>query len=289
MNEEKELNSSDRILSRTAKNRELYETINDSHLDNFNLNSNISVIGSEASNIDLDQIKSMLDHRYNSAPQRKSINIEVEEEIEEKKEDEPTKEYDLNSVLEKAREGNKVDYNIERLKKIKVSQYDILKNLDLDLPSEDDEEVVEKDKDATKEEDLMTLIDIATRNQSNTSTDIDPLDILTELKGSDDTVVLEGIHSEITEKLEEDLRKDTEPIETKEKIVEDKNSNSIENSFYTDSVHLTENDFEGFEDLKSGGGAKKIILWIIVALIIIAFLVGALLIVNNLFDLGLFK
>ena len=65
-------NESDK-MSRVSKNSDLYKQINDSELDNFNVHSNATVIGNQEREIDVEQIKKILDKRYNSAPKRKSI------------------------------------------------------------------------------------------------------------------------------------------------------------------------------------------------------------------------
>ena len=56
-------------MSRVAKNTDLYKQINDSELDNFNVHSNATIIGNQDREINLEQIKKILDKRYNNAPQ----------------------------------------------------------------------------------------------------------------------------------------------------------------------------------------------------------------------------
>ena len=90
-------------MSRVAKNSSLYKEINDSELDNFNVRSNATVIGNQDKEIDVEQIKKILDKRYNSAPRRRSIRIEPQEEVSRISVDD-TKEYDLTKVLEKAKD-----------------------------------------------------------------------------------------------------------------------------------------------------------------------------------------
>ena len=92
-----------RSMSRVAKNSDLYKEINDSALDNFSVRSNATVIGNQEKEIDVEQIKKILDKRYNSAPKRKSIRIEPQEEVSRISVDD-TKEYDLTKVLEKAKD-----------------------------------------------------------------------------------------------------------------------------------------------------------------------------------------
>ena len=55
-------NESDK-MSRVSKNSDLYKQINDSELDNFNVHSNATVIGNQEREIDVEQIKKILDKR----------------------------------------------------------------------------------------------------------------------------------------------------------------------------------------------------------------------------------
>ena len=256
-------------MSRVAKNNDLYKQINDSELDNFNVRSNATVIGNQEREIDVEQIKKILDKRYNSAPKRRSIRIE-ERPYENSISDEPTKEYDLTKVLEKAKDEKVETYEENRAKKLRNTQYNILSNLNID--GEEKEEKV-----ATPEENLMNLINTITINEAkkleeknnNSDSDIDPLDILSDLKGDDDTQVYESMETEVT-KITEIKEK-----ENNNQITEVKNDNKekLDNSFYTSNL-FKKNDFEDdnkdfLDDEKISIGLK-----ILIVLVIVTFLVG---------------
>lgn len=257
-------------MSRVAKNDDLYKQINNSELDNFNVRSNATVIGNQEREIDVEQIKKILDKRYNSAPKRRSIRIE-ERPHENIISDEPTKEYDLTKVLEKAKDEKVETYEENRAKKLRNTQYNILSNLNID--GEEKEEVK-----ATPEENLMNLINTITINEAkkleeknSNSNDIDPLDILSDLKGDDDTQVYESMETEVT-KITEIKEKDKE---NNNQITEVKNKNQekLDNSFYTSNL-FKKNDFEDdnkdfVDDEKIGIGFK-----ILIVLVIVTFLVG---------------
>lgn len=259
-------------MSRVAKNDDLYKQINNSELDNFNVRSNATVIGNQEREIDVEQIKKILDKRYNSAPKRRSIRIE-ERPHENIISDEPTKEYDLTKVLEKAKDEKVETYEENRAKKLRNTQYNILSNLNID--GEEKEEVK-----ATPEENLMNLINTITINEAkkleeknNNSNDIDPLDILSDLKGDDDTQVYESMETEVT-KITEIKEKDKEK-ENNNQITEVKNKNQekLDNSFYTSNL-FKKNDFEDdnkdfVDDEKIGIGIK-----ILIVLVVVTFLVG---------------
>lgn len=258
-------------MSRVAKNSSLYREINDSELDNFNVRSNATVIGNQDKEIDVEQIKKILDKRYNSAPRRRSIRIEPQEEVSRISVDD-TKEYDLTKVLEKAKDEKVETYEENRAKKLRNTQYDILNNLNLDAS----EEEVKEEKKIDPEENLMNLINTITINeakkQESKKDDVDPLDILTDLKGEGDTQVYDSITTvtKITEIKEKE----------KEKIDNNKDNNTIDNSFYTDNL-FKKKDFEEdsndfVDEDKLGIGIK-----ILIALVIIVFVVGLVLFIKS--------
>ena len=148
-------------FSRVAKNEELYKEINDASLDNFSVRSNATVIGNQDPEIDIEKIKKILDTKYNNAPKRKSIRIDIPEE-EEEVDTEPTKEYDLNVVLEKAKDELPETYEEARAKKLRNTQFDILNNLHI-------EEDQEEEEPSKAEEDLMELINTISINEKKIS------------------------------------------------------------------------------------------------------------------------
>lgn len=253
-------------MSRVAKNDDLYKQINNSELDNFNVRSNATVIGNQEKEIDVEQIKKILDKRYNSAPKRKSIRIEPQEEVSRISVDD-TKEYDLTKVLEKAKDEKVETYEEIRAKKLRNTQYDILNNLNLDVKEDTEEKKIDP------EENLMNLINTITINEAkkkeSVKEDIDPLDILTDLKGEDNTQVYDSITSVTT------------ITEVKEKEKENKDKEEvIDNSFYTDNL-FKKKDFEDdsndfVDEEKLGIGIK-----ILIALVIIVFVVGLVLFIKS--------
>ena len=253
-------------MSRVAKNNDLYKQINNSELDNFNVRSNATVIGNQDKEIDVEQIKKILDKRYNSAPRRRSIRIEPQEEVSRISVDD-TKEYDLTKVLEKAKDEKVETYEEIRAKKLRNTQYDILNNLNLDVKEDTEEKKIDP------EENLMNLINTITINEAkkkeSVKEDIDPLDILTDLKGEDNTQVYDSITSVTT------------ITEVKEKEKENKDKEEvIDNSFYTDNL-FKKKDFEEdsndfVDEEKLGIGIK-----ILIALVIIVFVVGLVLFIKS--------
>ena len=204
----------DEANTRSHRNKELYKKVHDSEINQFNVNSNESVIGESSKNIDVDNLRQILDKKYRESPKRKSISLDIADkkpQIEEIKDED--KDYDINVILEKARQQKQTDYNEERLKKIRDTQFDILKGLN--LKKEENEEDEEEPNDEEKK--LMTLINTITSNElANENNSSNPLDLLEDLKGNDDTKVLPS--EEITKTLEVKNSEDIKKIGEENKI-----------------------------------------------------------------------
>ena len=275
--------NNENINSRTQKNQELYKEIANSELNQFKLSSNATILSDAKNNIDIDKIKKILDTRYNKLPQRKSIRLEQEEEKIEKIDD--TKEYDINAILEKAKEEKESSYEQERLKKLRDTQYDILNHLDLDK-KEPESEVKES------QDDLMELINTITAKEleNKKNEEIDPLDILTDLKG-------EG---EITSPIQKDEMALDSTLQTDDdvtdqllaKVAEEQNkmqeTTETDKSFFTTTSSFTESDFDDFNDLKAEVNSHKTIIIILVVIIMIVVVVTLVVGLNHFLDLGLF-
>ena len=243
-------------LTRTRRNQELYQDINKRNLENLNIESNAHVIGDNESNIDINKIKELLEKKYRDNEPRKPI---IHEELPEEEpiKEEITKEYNINSLLAKARKEQNEDYERERLKKVRDTQYDILKTLDIT-------------DDKTKEDkNLMNLINTINEKEAN---NLNPLDILTDLKGSENTVVLEGVKAETNKnEVKEDVKKE------------------MDKSFYTNSMSFTQSDFDDFQDLKEDLESNKLLIKILLAIVIIALVAGIIFLINHFLNLGLFQ
>lgn len=267
---------------RTSKNVKLYEDIRTSALNDFELGSNARVIGEQQAQMDIDKIKEILEKNYQEQPKRRSINIpEVEEPGVKALED--TVEYDINNILEKARESKEVEsYEEERLKKVRDTQFDILKNLDLDNTNPKEE------KKDTKEE-LLDLINTISLNEKQVSEikeetkDLDPLDIFEDLKGDGDTVVA-GFKEEIrlAEEENDSVAKQLEETEEIDKAREE----TVDESFYTDDLEFTKKDFGSLDDKE--WSAADIIIKILIVLVVIGIVAGIVLFLNEFLNLGWF-
>lgn len=317
-------NTSEEVFgSRTARNAGLYREIRESAVDNYNVRSNARVIDNNSGNsIDIDHIKSILDTHYNDSPKLHTIPIEEPKEKEETKPKsifEITKEYDINTILNKAKEGREVNFEEDRVKKLRDTQFDILNNLHIDpkdyIEEYDDDNVevtdtgvsIETSEETSKTlEDLINTIALNEKEvkkglkikdeteEEETQEDTDPLDIFSDLKGADNTVTLEGLQEKTQELLGEldskleDIKKQKEQNTSKDEddneIKEDKTT-SLDNSFFTTATKFKKSDFEDeeFEEIekeRSGGG---IVIKIIIIILVIAFLAGLAILIKSFF------
>lgn len=245
-------------LSRVAKNEELYKKINESSLDNFSVHSNATVIGNQDPEIDIEKIKKILDTKYNNAPKRRSIRIDLPEE-EEKIDEVKTKEYDLNIILEKAKDEKEETYEEARAKKLRNTQFDILNNLNI--------EEKEDNKKENVEDNLMELINTITINESKKKEEVmnpDPLDLLSDLKGDENT--------EVYEKMTEEINAITDENSEISKEKDSVNTEILDDSFYTSNL-FKKKDFEDDKDF-ADDSKGSIVIKILIVLVIIAFLGG---------------
>jgi len=267
---EKYTEAHEQLGSRSKRNEELYKSISEQELDKYTVKENATVLGDNGASIDVEHIKRILETRYNEAPKRKSIIIPDEKEDTENEVIE-TKEYDINLILEKAKEQENLDYEKNRFKKLRDTQYDILKDLNIDTTNSKEEKTESKDE-------LMELINTITQKEleNRKNEENDPLDLFPDLRGDEDTVVLEGMSTS-----------ENNQIVEKDKIVPEEEKE--ENTFYTTSTVFTQSDFDDFEDLKKEVKGHKVVLIIVTTLVIIGLLVGIFLLLNNFLGINFFK
>lgn len=250
--------------TRVLKHEDLYKEINKSELNNFEVKSNTTIIGNNTASIDVEKIKKILDTKYNEVPKRQSIRMEEKEE--EKDELEDTKEYDINVILAKAKEQKPENYQEERLKKLHDTNFDILKNLKV----EPEEPKKGKEDEDFESENLKSLINTIALNEKEAKSN-PSLDILSDLKGDDDTEVLEGL-KEKTTVLENSYREEN-PTKTE-----------LTDSFYTSSNSISNKDLEEDDDFSKDMESNNTFLKVVIALIVIIFIVGIILLIKTIYS-----
>ena len=251
--------------SRSDKNKELYQSINKSQISDFKSYSNYKVIDESAKEIDLNKIKTYveaLNREENVRNRRSLIENKGLYKTEKLEEEEKTKDYDINTILEKAREKREKDYEEEKYKKLRDTQFDILSKLKIadSTPKEEIEEF------NTEEKTLIDLINTVADNKSKN-------ELLSELE--EEVKEIKDENKELTEKLEEEKIKNivteqlTQELQKKQiQIEEEKEDNrKVDDTFFTNSLTFSKDDFE---EEQSSCFKAKFGIFILVVLIIFA-------------------
>ena len=301
-------------LSRSDRNKILYKDINKTELDDYDIKSNATVIGNNRNSIDVDKIKSILDTHYKDGYRKKSISLEKEiakdrnVEPEEPSKVFETKEYDINVVLDKARDEKKENYEEDKVRKLRDTQFDILKDLDIDdKPLDDEDKVINHNKSS----ELKNLINTISINEKELEDEKAKLegesisddeesdteeDLFANLLGGDNTSVLEGAKSDLSDDIDklkiEKISVEDETIknnyESEDKLQQDldkigsDSKDDIDKSFFTKSNAIREKDFEDDADFtkdvddSSHNGVK-----ILIIILLIIFLVGIYILIRS--------
>ena len=272
--------------------------MSEEELDGFSVDSNTTILDNNRSTIDVEKLKSMLDKKYRDPQKKVHLTRDDDEEVKYGVNLDETREYDINEILSKAKDNNDACYEVERLKKIRNTNLDILNGLSLADKMDDDEDKEEKDESKK----LRELID--TINMKESLCDgADPLDILSDLKGDDDETKVLGAKDDFMKETtkeapvirgldklnlneEKDLASEIKkPKEEKKDIDLDKTN---ENTFLTTTNLFTESDFDDFNDLKEEVAGTKIVIKILIVIVILAFIVGLVFVLNKFLNLGWF-
>ena len=273
--------------SRVSRNSSLYQDMKTNELSRVRNNDNIKVIENSGKTIDLEKIRKYITEA-NDQPKatRKSVGIQNED-INKNvlKEEIKVKNYDINSVIENAKRTREIDYDRERYKKLRNTQYDILSKLDMyDDKSELEEENLEDFN--TDERDLIDLINTVTIHKGE-------VNLLDELMGGEGEETTDPILEEIEKN---DFKEQIEEIKEREEVsakpvladLKDKTT-KIDNSFYTNSMSFSKEDFEGFEELEKSVKKNNIFATILIAILFVFIIVTLVIMANYVFDLGLLK
>ena len=313
------------VRSRTKRNQGLYEKIKTSDIKRYDVNNNMSVIDDNIKSVDINKIHNFLDEKYgDNTAKRRSIDLP---EIDETVEHEPimdTKEYDINAIIEKAKQGKNIDYSKERLKKVREAQYEILNNLDSELENLSSLDKA-KEKRKQQEENLKELINTITEielqnKMKDTSSDFD---LLSDLMDDEPTKEVEDDTQEMNSPLDLqtiDISKELEKEEQKEdtttnvviggvqqeentinaKIIEDikekeepqdeitkkeqEEQEAIEKTL--DKLNIELSSYDDFADINEKDKISTV-LKVVIFIVFVVLILGALYILNNLLGLGL--
>jgi len=306
---EKYNNLSPQNMSRTKRNEHIYNSNDLGDISRIRTNNNVSIISDATKEINLDKIKNYIYSQEEKEEKRKRISLELppEEEIKVQKREE--KDYDINTVLERARGKREIAYEEERHRKIDSQNMDILKNIKIKQEENFlDDDITGPIEELNTEE--KTIVDLIKNIQNNNK----KKELFEDLMGEDNDTVVVGPMEENIEKNEirEALLNITQKLETKKEPETDftqeirakmKELKEIDNyetdgssepkittvdtSFYTNSLAFNKKDFEGFDELEEAAKKSNIAAKIGVIIVIVVLLETLLLIFNYIFDWNL--
>lgn len=238
------------LKRRVDKYSNLYDGDNVNDYDKFDVDSNVSVLKDNARSIDVDQIRDMLDKKYrDNLPKRKSIQIDnFDEEENYDSEKNEVKEYDINAILDKAKQNRKVSYEEERFNRGTVSSEKLI------------DEINRKYKPKTESEEAAELL-----NLINTITEL-------ELKNQkkDEKVALD------------------DNIDEPNLVAAQEIADTNEETFYTGKLAIKEDDYDDFKEIQDDINSNSIIIKILIFVFILVILAVAVFLLNKYLNLGLF-
>lgn len=285
------------FTSRVEKNRALYEEVKNSSINDFDIEDNAKLMDNNSSRIDAGNLRNLLDNDYSdNTPKRKSIFIENEHDEKEKVQD--TKEYDINAILRKAKEGKDINYNKERLRSVRQTQYEILNNIDLTKTDESEKNYQKKKK--VEEDNLMDLINTITalelkNKQNKVKEDVsEALDLFDDLNNDEEIKAEELKHEiekqEIVEHVVEEPKREVVPEtkvvqEKKQPVKEETHEEHVTKTL--SKLNIDMDSYDEFGDVVKGD-KSTFILKVMIFLVVILLIIGTIFILNNMLNLGLF-
>lgn len=288
--------------SRTRRNENRYREIDERDFENVNISNNVSVLNTDTQNMDLDELRALLDQKYRSKQSRVINTEDLEDTSYEDLED--TKEYDLKKVLESAHANRQTDYDQERYKKLRETQYDILNSLNIERKEEPEPQEAMSVEDTNLMNLIKTVNDNALRNKLDNAlsndlmsdltdggTDNDKLDPLTfdNAPEKKPTIVeeLEKTKQLSRESIDKELLK-VEDVKPQTEKIELSKTDELANSFYTGKLQIDDKDMEDFKDLESAMASGKVVVKILIVLIVLIVIAVAVFLLNKYLNLNLF-
>lgn len=307
--------------SRVRKNANLYRRIDAASIDDIEPRREEEIIESNTTTIDVEKLKSMLDKKYREPSSNTLKDIDhnlVNRDINL----EETREYNLDDIINKAKDKDDTDYGIERLKKLSDTNVSILDGLNIkenDTSKDNDDN--NKSKVSSDSKKLIELIDTINlkeqegydallKDNNELSDDFDledtgsnePLDMLSELTGNDEDTKVVGASEIVSDK---DLKDESPKLDNKDDKYDDIDLENSDDNFdttevvsrddtddFTDNIELTttqiftKDDFEDFDDLKEAT-KPRIFVKILIFLIVIAVIIGTVFVLDRVLDLGI--
>lgn len=263
----REENSPKQNISRLSKNKHLYDDLNNKigfeELVDFNTQTRIELTSMNGVRKNRESYHQFKDYQDLIS----TGNIEKQEEIKEEEE----KVFDINSILEEARKNRNDNDELEKKRKLKVDDYNVLSDLNKKYLSKDENK---KDEYEGLEELINTITSktlVADIQKEEASRESD--DLLSDLVAT--SIDLQVQKPEEYEKTE---------VDSEARLVDNKSFNNayedssdeedkIDDSFYTRSMELSMHDFD-FEEFGSNKTSWKKGVLIALLVVILLLIVG---------------
>lgn len=254
------------VSSRLSKNKHLYDDLNNKigfeELENFNTQTRIELTSLNNTRRNRENYQQLKDYQSLIGQSNDTVDyVKAEEEI---------KVFDINSVLEEARKNrNEID-ELEKKRKLKNEEYNILSDLNKKYLSKNE---LKKDKDEYEGlEELINTITSKTLVQDIKDEEAKEEDLFSELVAT--SVDLQVKSPEENEKLDITALLDT--MTREEPVEEDEEDEEVDHSFYTRSMDLSEHDFDFDEEAERKSSVKRgvLISIIVIVLLLIIAVVG---------------
>jgi len=249
-------------MSRTKRNQDIYNSTDISDISKLRTDNNVSVISDAEKNIDIDKIRNYLNSEYeedNKDEKRVSLELPPEEEKEVTRH--TIKDYDINAVLERARDNRDNSYEENKYRKINntKAEIDILKNIKIKEEKADNSDLTGPIDELNTEE--KTIVDLIKDIQNNSNKKKELFDDL--MSDNEDTVVfgmkddednLKEALLDITRELNDTILPDTEFTREmnaeKEVILNKINDSDDEEEVEDEEDDTVENDLKELEKIE---------------------------------------
>lgn len=250
------------IPSRLSKNRHLYDDLNNKigfeELTNFDTQTRIDLTSLNGVKRNRENYHQLKDYQglISNVDTYEDVSNDVFEE----------KNFDINSVLEEARKNRTEIDELEQKRKLKDEGYNVLADLNKKYLSKEKEEELPKDDYEGLEELINTITSKTLVNDIKKEEEKEELDLLGELVAT--SIDLQVKAPEEYEKTE--IHAIATKIEVEEIPNGDDQTQEIDNSFYTKSMDLSEQDFDFDELTEKKSSIKKGVLITLVVIVLLA-------------------
>ncbi len=248
--------------SRLSRNKHLYDDLNNKigfeELVDFNTQTRIELSSLNEPKKSRESYQQLKDYQ--------GLLQNEEEKKEEIVEEEEEKVFDINSILEEARKNRSEIDELEKKRKLKSEEYNVLSDLNKKYLSNKKEEE-EKDEYEGLEELINTITSKTLANDIKEEANKEDKGLLGDLVA---TNVELQVNSPSEYEIDSDNKVSTViPEEDDDDDDDEQEERTVDNSFYTRSMDLSEQDFEFDEARERSSSIKKRILITVITIILL--------------------